>query len=405
MSVQARHTRCPQCKTRFRVTDAQLAIAKGKVRCGQCQSVFNALDHLLDDPSPAPPREQTPPPPEPIAPVTQAPASEPEPKPEEEEEFLFEDNPEEDATERNYTGRPDRLEEEFSSSFLALDEEASWHDAMDEDLLEKPVDESWADNLLEEGDESLPPSPPTSAQPGSQDDEDWNQLVDWESLDGPGVKQPQQPPEDNIADLAPAAAAAQGNARQPSAQMPEMAAETGLDWQELQAEPIAASPVRNSNRFRWWWRGLALLLVAILLAQLIWVQRDALSANAWLRPVYVQACSLMGCELPPQVDRSQIVSRDLVVRSHPDSPGALLVEARIHNRANFTQPLPAIALSFSNLNGDIVAQRVFRPAEYLATEQPVTEIGANRALPIKLSLQDPGREAINYRMDFLALPQ
>jgi len=44
-------TRCPDCGTIFRVTPAQLKARAGKVRCGQCQSVFNALDSLLDEDS------------------------------------------------------------------------------------------------------------------------------------------------------------------------------------------------------------------------------------------------------------------------------------------------------------------------------------------------------------------
>jgi len=42
-------TRCPGCETVFRITPAQLKARAGKVRCGQCQSVFNALDSLLDE--------------------------------------------------------------------------------------------------------------------------------------------------------------------------------------------------------------------------------------------------------------------------------------------------------------------------------------------------------------------
>ncbi len=48
-------TRCPECGTIFRVTSEQLRLKAGKVRCGHCQSVFNAFDHLqpesIDSPS------------------------------------------------------------------------------------------------------------------------------------------------------------------------------------------------------------------------------------------------------------------------------------------------------------------------------------------------------------------
>lgn len=41
--------RCPACGTVFRVTSEQLRLKAGKVRCGQCQKVFNAFDHLQPD--------------------------------------------------------------------------------------------------------------------------------------------------------------------------------------------------------------------------------------------------------------------------------------------------------------------------------------------------------------------
>lgn len=41
-------TQCPKCNTSFRVTDAQLSIANGAVRCGSCLHIFNAAEHWLD---------------------------------------------------------------------------------------------------------------------------------------------------------------------------------------------------------------------------------------------------------------------------------------------------------------------------------------------------------------------
>lgn len=42
-------TRCPACGTVFRVTSEQLRLKAGKVRCGRCESVFNAFDALVAD--------------------------------------------------------------------------------------------------------------------------------------------------------------------------------------------------------------------------------------------------------------------------------------------------------------------------------------------------------------------
>lgn len=43
-------TRCPACATHFRVTPDQLKLRSGRVRCGECQHVFNALDTLIEEP-------------------------------------------------------------------------------------------------------------------------------------------------------------------------------------------------------------------------------------------------------------------------------------------------------------------------------------------------------------------
>jgi len=46
-------TQCPQCDAVFQLSASQLRAANGDVRCGQCLSVFNALNHLSEDIPPA----------------------------------------------------------------------------------------------------------------------------------------------------------------------------------------------------------------------------------------------------------------------------------------------------------------------------------------------------------------
>ena len=64
-------TRCPSCGTAFRVTPEQLKARAGKVRCGHCQAVFNALESLQDAPTVV-----AAPPPAPDAAAPAAPAGE-----------------------------------------------------------------------------------------------------------------------------------------------------------------------------------------------------------------------------------------------------------------------------------------------------------------------------------------
>lgn len=43
------YTECPSCHTFFKVTPAHLKIADGRVRCGSCNEVFNALESLTEE--------------------------------------------------------------------------------------------------------------------------------------------------------------------------------------------------------------------------------------------------------------------------------------------------------------------------------------------------------------------
>jgi len=42
-------TSCPECRTAFRVSQEQLGLRRGLVRCGKCNAVFNAYDTLLPE--------------------------------------------------------------------------------------------------------------------------------------------------------------------------------------------------------------------------------------------------------------------------------------------------------------------------------------------------------------------
>ena len=43
MTQNSLQTECPNCHTRFRVTDEQLGVAKGKVRCGHCMEITDYI--------------------------------------------------------------------------------------------------------------------------------------------------------------------------------------------------------------------------------------------------------------------------------------------------------------------------------------------------------------------------
>lgn len=72
-------TRCPECQTTFRVTPEQLQARAGKVRCGHCQGVFNALAHLIDE-TPGEPLQEITEAPSAVTAVVEAPTPTPPPE-------------------------------------------------------------------------------------------------------------------------------------------------------------------------------------------------------------------------------------------------------------------------------------------------------------------------------------
>lgn len=53
-SPSTHYARCPGCQTVFRVSDAQLALREGQVRCGTCRAVFDANKERVGPDSPRP---------------------------------------------------------------------------------------------------------------------------------------------------------------------------------------------------------------------------------------------------------------------------------------------------------------------------------------------------------------
>ena len=170
-----------------------------------------------------------------------------------------------------------------------------------------------------------------------------------------------------------------------------------LDEQE--SESTVNTP--QHRRVRWIIAALALSL--LLLGQFAWFNLPVLSLNPALRGAYATMCQLLDCTLPPQVNIQAIRSLELVVRSHPNHQDVLQVDTVIINEASHTQPFPDLQLTFTDINGRVVANRTFTPPEYLAGELAGSLV-MPKAQPVRLGLEiiDPGEEAVNYQLKFSA---
>lgn len=426
MTQSSLQTQCPKCRTRFRVTDEQLGIAKGKVRCGHCMNVFNAVEHQVAGggagSAATPGKSSITPPATPHASRERSATGFTSDIIE--DDFIFADNPEEDAEEGPYAGTKLTFsDEELSDSFRGVDpQDLTSLDGPDSEDLTKDVDESWAEAILNE--DSAPAKAP--AEPGIEKIEE-KAKPEQKAEQKPEPEPQQEPsavPEESNAGIPSKPPLEQTDAtgfyvdEQPDPAFESFANEHGGEAENERHqgnEPFTArapfddlrhDPVSVGGKDRSWlrtlvWSLIVLGLVGVLVAQVTWFQFDRLSVIPELRPFYEKGCELAGCELKPLINVETIKSRKLVVRTNPENRSQLVVDAVIINQADFQQPFPAIALTFSNLNGDVVAQSVFTPSEYLAGEAEELEImPVETPVRIAISIRDPGRDAVNYNISF-----
>ncbi len=196
----------------------------------------------------------------------------------------------------------------------------------------------------------------------------------------------------DAAPLKPAAKARRAEPRMRDADLPDLTEDPlELQWQKPQ----------SSWGKRLFWSLLALVAALTLAGQYVAYHFDELARQDAYRPWFQEFCPVVGCEVPSKVDIALIKSSNLVVRSHPQFSGALIVDAIIYNRAPFSQPFPLLELRFADLDGKLIASRRFKPSEYLSGDLAgQTDMPPQTPIHIALDILDPGSKAVNYSLSF-----
>ncbi len=162
------------------------------------------------------------------------------------------------------------------------------------------------------------------------------------------------------------------------------------------ATPLFAQRARGRWRRRLGWTLVAVLLLA-LLAQGVWIARAALLPYAAVRTPLLAALQALHLPTPQRADAALLQLDAADIRPLPGAPGVLLISASIHNRADWTQPYPALQVTLSNLAGKPVAARVFAPAAYLPDAALAAHgLPAGARAAISLEVRDPGRQAVAF---------
>ncbi|WP_434607976.1 zinc-ribbon domain-containing protein [Pseudomonas sp. D2-30] len=397
-------TQCPHCHTSFRVSHAQLSVARGVVRCGSCLQVFNAAKQLLEQRAT---KDVATAPASPAKPVVEAPRAISQKQWTAAELDLDDLDKELARLERRDKRAPDTFGRRREDNLSALREHPSsdqepWADSLysestaerAETAIQPPLEPfepheparpprtepslSLALEPLEPDDE---PVAPLSLAPDEETDEHLERLSATDDLDD--EPEPLATPR-----------------KKRDRQEPGIRAEA---LQDLDDDPLQLDWRKRRSPWgrRLLWGLLVLLAAAALGGQYIAYHFEELARQDQYRPWFLQICPAIGCDVPSKVDIAKIKSSNLVVRSHPEFSAALVVDAIIYNRAPFSQPFPLLELRFADLNGHLIASRRFKPGEYLGGDlEGRGEMPPQTPIHIALDILDPGPKAVNYSLSF-----
>ena len=358
-------TRCPKCATAFRISEAHLQSAKGMVRCGNCLNVFNAQDNIQADSKKADSttvhkattsaaaramehskkaatssdqlRTRVQPASTAPAPAKPAPAPDPASK------------AKKTSKDGGKIGASNIFDDSSQDEHVASEDDESW-------ALEPLKDDSDLNIQLKK---IVTPEPkPKKTQP---------------KLASPPATKPLPPAPKPIKDMLAA----------------------------IEFEPLEVAFEDKEIRFkkRLIWSSLCVAAALLLLIQVVWLEFYHLSKVEPYRSYYANICSVLGCRIPDLTDRTAISTSNLMVRTHPTVPNALMVDVILQNNAEFPQSFPGILLSFSDLQSKPVAARRFAPKEYLGGELAgSTHMPVKQPIHVAIEVHDPGVSALSYNV-------
>lgn len=355
-------TRCPACHTLFLIQPKQLKAARGQVRCGSCQVVFDALEFLVN-------REELSK--EELAALTKSKevASR-------QWQLPFDDIP---PPEQQPAGQADAVEEAVPAEPAeckdgpvtepvgSVEEQAAESAAREEEGTSTAFSVETAESSTEVATEGAVP----------------------EQASAVGKSEPAVPNSEPVEQLAE------------SEPLPADKPSQSFKWSPryvLSGHEPEAAPPRLANRLGWAFG--SLVMIGVLAGQLAWFNRDTLALDPRWRPWLQTVCDTAGCALPALRDPHAIEMVDRNVQSHPQYQGALLITATLVNQATFAQPYPEVELSMTNLDQKRVATRRFLPTEYLDNGNAQGLIPPGASVRLKLEIADPGQEAVGFEFEF-----
>lgn len=330
-------TRCISCGTTFRVVQDQLRASDGWVRCGRCDTVFDALEGLIDL-----------------------------------------DLPDASQPARTIARQPRIDPPAAHAASPAVDIqrllEREDDDARDDPTGFDPSSKRRApDAALPAGSQGGAQSadPPTPDEPGAIDDTGHSRAA-------------QQPASTD-------AAASVDRVPAPPVVAPAVIAPPKF-IQDADRQARRSSPAMRAALL-----GSSLILAIMLIMQVVHHQRDAIAAHSplaaqWLR----SACERWNCRIEPLRRIGDLSIESSALAKVAGKPQSVRLTMTLRNRSAIDLAMPAVELSLTDAQGKLIARRALLPADF-QIDPPV--VAGSAALPLQLVLSTGESRLAGYTVE------
>ncbi len=148
-----------------------------------------------------------------------------------------------------------------------------------------------------------------------------------------------------------------------------------------------------------WFIGI-LLLGAVGIAQAIYYQRYQLIEDPRYQQQVINLCDVLPCAATAFASTEQLRLLERNVFTHPIAGDALMVTGSFTNQAPFAQKLPDMLVSLFDVQGKLIANRLFTPSEYMPDDKTRGIIEPEAIVQFRLEIVDPGTDALTYEFEF-----
>ena len=174
--------------------------------------------------------------------------------------------------------------------------------------------------------------------------------------------------------------------------------ELKAEQQEQQVEALLAEPGSSSWLKKFLWFFFSLIILIGVLGSVFWVKRMELAKDDEWRPIIDEVCKYFSCGIPERRALDQLFLQEREVT--PDGDG-IKVTLLLVNRAKFKQAYPRVQMSFSDLDGNLIATHLILPAEYLRADLIGTLMPVNVPVYIEFHVDVDPQEAFGFEFKFL----